>query len=78
MIPMSSEGGIRFMSGEVVATFNRLDRNAHGFERFVTRGELENSGCIKKELDCFTIRCGVTVLSTKRSTVQAEEEASLV
>ncbi|CAO2148797.1 unnamed protein product [Urochloa humidicola] len=49
------DGGVRFMSDEVVATFNRLRQNSHGFERFITRDDLEKSGCIRD--DYFYIRC---------------------
>ncbi|CAN6362913.1 unnamed protein product [Urochloa humidicola] len=63
ILPGQPDAGVRFMSGEVVATFSsRLRRNVHGFERFVTRDDLEKSGCVRN--DCFNIRCDVTVLST--------------
>ncbi|KAF8648323.1 hypothetical protein HU200_064904 [Digitaria exilis] len=73
------ENGLGFMSGQVVAKFNRLDKNAHGFERFVTRDELEKSACLRN--DAFHIRCDVTVLSrtrTRSSVEAAAEETSLV
>ncbi|CAL4993451.1 unnamed protein product [Urochloa decumbens] len=71
------DAGIRFMSGEVVSTFNRLRKNAHGFERFITRDDLEKSGCVRN--DYFNVRCDVTVLSTacQRTTSTMPEEPSL-
>ncbi|KAL6662223.1 hypothetical protein ACP70R_000082 [Stipagrostis hirtigluma subsp. patula] len=55
----AAEGSPRFISGEVECTVGRR-RNAHGFERFVTRDELENSGCIRN--DRLRIRCDLAVL----------------
>ncbi|CAM0147603.1 unnamed protein product [Urochloa decumbens] len=71
------DAGIRFMSGEVVSTFNRLRQNAHGFERFITRDDLEKSGCVRN--DYFNVRCDVTVLSTacRRTPSTVTEEPSL-
>ncbi|TVU25542.1 hypothetical protein EJB05_28041, partial [Eragrostis curvula] len=56
-------GGLRFLSEEVTGTVNRT-RNAIGFERFVTREDLEMSDCVSN--DWIGIRCDVTVLGTRR------------
>ncbi|RCV38134.1 hypothetical protein SETIT_8G118000v2 [Setaria italica] len=64
MLP-GPDQGLRFMSGKVMATFNRLQQNAHGFKR-----------CISN--DYFKIRCDVTVLATtRRRTPPSVQEPSL-
>ncbi|KAK3120080.1 hypothetical protein QOZ80_9AG0681210 [Eleusine coracana subsp. coracana] len=61
LLPGSGGGGLRFLSAEVTGIVNST-RNSIGFERFVTREELEMSGCVSN--NWLHIRCDVTVLGS--------------
>ncbi|KAL6875763.1 hypothetical protein ACP4OV_013276 [Aristida adscensionis] len=77
ILPRSGEcGGLGYISGEVSCAVSRR-QNAHGFERFVTREELERSDCIREEDGRFCIRYDLTVVGRHReSSAEAAVEPS--
>ncbi|GJN13045.1 hypothetical protein PR202_ga31378 [Eleusine coracana subsp. coracana] len=73
LLPGSGGGGLRFLSAEVTGIVNST-RNSIGFERFVTREELEMSGCVSN--NWLHIRCDVTVLGTTSNISWQQKEGA--